>query len=70
MARQGIEEISAVLGMNPETFREQAVQAIPIQRMAEADEIAGLTVFLCSKLAGAITGQAINVCGGATGGVA
>ena len=70
MARQCIAETAAFLGVNPETFREEAIKAIPIQRMAEADEIAGLTVFLCSRPASAITGQAINVCGGATAGVA
>lgn len=70
MARLGIEETAAVLGVTPEAFREQAVQAIPMKRMAEADEIAALAVFLCSAGANAITGQAINVCGGTTAGIA
>ena len=70
MARQGIEETAAVIGMTPDAFREQAIEAIPIKRMAEADEIASLAVFLCSKEAGAITGQALNVCGGTTAGIA
>lgn len=70
MARLGIEETAAVLGMTPATFREQAVRAIPMKRMAEADEIAALAVFLCGPGANAITGQAINVCGGTTAGIA
>ncbi len=70
MARLGIEETAAVAGITPEAFREQAVQAIPMKRMAEADQIAALAVFLCSPGANAITGQAINVCGGTTAGIA
>jgi NAD(P)-dependent dehydrogenase (short-subunit alcohol dehydrogenase family) len=34
-------------------------------RFLEADEIAAMAVFLCSDTAKGITGQAINVCGGA-----
>lgn len=68
MARQGIEDTAAVLGMSAEDFRDQAIAAVPIQRMAEVDEIAALTVFLCQPDAAAVTGQAINVCGGATAG--
>lgn len=70
MARQGIEETAARLGMPPEKFREQAIAAIPIKRMASVEEVASLVVYLCSPEAAAITGQAINVCGGATAGAA
>lgn len=70
MARLGIDETAAILGLSSETFREQAIEAVPIKRMAEAGEIASLAVFLCSRAAGAITGQSINVCGGATAGIA
>lgn len=68
MAQQGIEETAEVLGMSPEKFRSQAISAVPIKRMAEVEEVAALTVYLCSQAAAAITGQAINVCGGATAG--
>ncbi len=68
MARQGIEETAAVLGVSTETFRARAMAAVPIQRMAEVGEIAALTVFLCQPDAAAMTGQALNVCGGATAG--
>ncbi|RMH34916.1 MAG: SDR family oxidoreductase [Nitrospirae bacterium] len=70
MARQGIEETAARLGIPPEMFREQAIAAIPIKRMASVEEVASLVVYLCSPEAAAITGQAINVCGGATAGMA
>jgi len=68
MARQGIEETASVLGMSQQEFRAQAIAAIPIKRMAEVEEVAALTVYLCSPAAASITGQAINVCGGATAG--
>ncbi len=68
MARQGIEETAAVLGMPVATFRARAVAAVPIQRMADVGEIAALAVFLCHTDAAAITGQGLNVCGGATAG--
>lgn len=70
MARQGIEETAAILGVSPEEFREIAISAVPIKRMAEADEVASVVVYLCSKAASAMTGQALNVCGGVTAGIA
>ena len=68
MAREGIEEMAAILGMSADTFRTQAIAAVPIRRMADVGEIAALAVFLCQPDAAAITGQALNVCGGATAG--
>jgi 3-hydroxybutyrate dehydrogenase len=70
MARQGIEETAVILGVSPEEFREMAISAVPIKRMAEAEEVASAVVYLCSKAASAITGQSINICGGATAGIA
>jgi 3-hydroxybutyrate dehydrogenase len=68
MARQGIAETAAVLGVSAEEFRRRAVQAIPIKRMVEPSEIGDLAIYLASPAAGGITGQAINICGGATAG--
>jgi len=36
--------------------------------MAEAEEVASVVLYLCSHAASAITGQALNVCGGTTAG--
>jgi 3-oxoacyl-[acyl-carrier protein] reductase len=44
--------------------RERAVAAIPLQRIATADDIAGPVVFLASSLARHITGEILNVNGG------
>jgi len=68
MAQQGIEETAALLGVSPDEFRRQAIQAIPFKRMVEASEVADLAVYLASSAAGGITGQALNICGGATAG--
>ena len=68
MARQGIAETAAGLGVSAEEFRRHAVKAIPIQRMIEASEVGDLAVFLASSRAAAMTGQALNICGGATAG--
>jgi len=68
MAHQGIEETAALLGVPSEEFRRQAVQTIPIKRMVESSEVADLAVYLASPAAAGITGQALNICGGATAG--
>jgi NAD(P)-dependent dehydrogenase (short-subunit alcohol dehydrogenase family) len=66
MARQGIAQVSAALGVPPEEFRRQAVEAVPLKRMVEGPEVAALAVYLASDAAAAMTGQALNICGGAT----
>lgn len=66
MARQGINETAANLGVTPQQFKEQAVAAVPIRRFLEAEEVAELVCYLASDHANGITGQAINICGGQT----
>jgi ketoreductase len=39
---------------------------VPIKRFLDADEVAGLVLYLVSEKAAGITGQAINICGGQT----
>lgn len=64
MARQGMTEIGKLMGLTGEQFKEKALGHVPIKRFVEADEIAAMAFFLASADAAAITGQAINVCGG------
>lgn len=66
MARRGITESAAHLGITPEEFKKQAVDAVPIRRFLQTDEVAALVCYLASDLAQGITGQAINICGGQT----
>jgi len=66
MARLGIEESAAYQGISADEFKRQAVEAVPIRRFLEADEVAHLVCYLASPKASGITGQAINICGGQT----
>jgi len=45
--------------------RERIEQQIPLRRVATAEDVAGPIVFLCSELARHITGEILNVNGGA-----
>ena len=45
--------------------RERIAGAIPIGRIASADDVAGPIVFLCSALGRHVTGEILNVNGGA-----
>lgn len=66
MARRGINESAAYQGTTVDQFKKQAVEATPIKRFLEAEEVADLVLYLASKKASGITGQAINICGGQT----
>jgi len=57
-------EMSAAALSNPETSR-KAMSLIPLGRAAHVDEIAGPILFLCTPLAGFISGEIFNVNGGA-----
>ncbi len=48
----------------PATERERMLAQIPLARFGAADDIAGAILFLCSGLAGYVTGQTIHVNGG------
>ncbi|MHB8483107.1 MAG: SDR family NAD(P)-dependent oxidoreductase [Nitrospiria bacterium] len=64
MAEQGISETAKSLQISPEEFKKSAQNAIPMKRFVDAGEVAELAVFLAGEDARAITGQAINICGG------
>jgi NAD(P)-dependent dehydrogenase (short-subunit alcohol dehydrogenase family) len=64
MAVEGMTLGAAALGTTYEEFRRRALNAVPIKRIIQPDEVAGLVRFLASPAAAAITGQTYNLCGG------
>jgi NAD(P)-dependent dehydrogenase (short-subunit alcohol dehydrogenase family) len=66
MARQGIREAAEALGVPPERFKARALEDVPLGRFLDPEEIAGLAVYLASDESAGMTGQAINLSGGAT----
>jgi len=57
-------EMSAAALTHPETSK-KVLATIPLGRVASAGEIAGPILFLCTPLAGFVSGEVFNVNGGA-----
>ena len=66
MAAEGMRQGAGATGTTFEEFREQALGAVPLKRIIQPEEVAGLVRFLSSPAAAAITGQTYNICGGQT----
>ncbi len=66
MAASGMAAVAGRLGITTKEFREQALSRVPLGRMLAPEEIAPLTLYLLSEESAGMTGQAINLCGGAT----
>jgi NAD(P)-dependent dehydrogenase (short-subunit alcohol dehydrogenase family) len=66
MARTGMELLAEATGTTYAKARRQALAAVPLQRIAQPEEIGALVAYLCSPAAGGMTGQAIALDGGAT----
>jgi len=66
MARAGMEGMARRLGVTVDRFHADAMGRVPLGRMLRPEEIAPLALYLLSDAAGMMTGQAINLCGGAT----
>ncbi len=65
MARRGVEENARRQGIPAEEFRRQAEARVPLGRFIEPEEVARLALFLASDQGSGITGQSINLDGGA-----
>jgi len=66
MAEQGMRMGAEENGWTFEEFRDRALGRVPIKRIIQPEEVAGLVKFLASPGASAITGQTYNICGGQT----
>jgi NAD(P)-dependent dehydrogenase (short-subunit alcohol dehydrogenase family) len=64
MAIEGMTLGAAAMGTTYDEFRRRALKAVPIKRIIQPEEVAGLVRFLASPGAAAITGQTYNICGG------
>ncbi len=64
MALQGMTLGAEAMGTTYDEFRRRALNAVPIKRIIQPEEVAGLARFLASPAAAAITGQTYNICGG------
>lgn len=59
------DQVAKARGISREEVLDQTAQGVPIGRLAEAEEIARVIVFLCSEAASYVTGSAWSVDGGA-----
>lgn len=66
MATEGIMEISSHIGVSPEDFKKDALTRVPLGRFLDPEEVANLALYIASDAAKSMTGQALNICGGAT----
>jgi len=66
MSTQGMQLGANAMGITFDQFKEQAIGRVPIGRIIQPEEVAGLVKFLASPDASAITGQTYNICGGQT----
>ncbi len=65
MAHQGLEGMSRAMGVSTEEARRIAMQDVPLGRMSQPEEVAGVVAWLCSPDARGVTGQGLDVNGGA-----
>ena len=64
MAIQGWSQGATHAKVTVDEFKSMMLDDVPIKRVIDPSEVAGLVKFLCSKQASAITGQTYNICGG------
>jgi NAD(P)-dependent dehydrogenase (short-subunit alcohol dehydrogenase family) len=65
MAREGLENFARALGTDLPGARAEALKAVPLGRMSRPEDVAGLVAWLVSEDAVGVTGQALDMNGGA-----
>jgi NAD(P)-dependent dehydrogenase (short-subunit alcohol dehydrogenase family) len=65
MAREGLEGMAQALGTDVEEARAMAMSEVPMGRMSEPADVAGMVAWLLSGDARGVTGQSLDMNGGA-----
>jgi NAD(P)-dependent dehydrogenase (short-subunit alcohol dehydrogenase family) len=65
MAHAGLSDMASAMNVSVDEARRIAMQAVPMGRMSEPEDVAGLVAWLISKDARGVTGQALDINGGA-----
>jgi NAD(P)-dependent dehydrogenase (short-subunit alcohol dehydrogenase family) len=65
MASEGLEGMARAMSTSVDQARAIAMQAVPLGRMSEPEDVAGLVAWLISPDARGVTGQGIDMNGGA-----
>jgi NAD(P)-dependent dehydrogenase (short-subunit alcohol dehydrogenase family) len=65
MARDGIDGIAAAMGVSHEEAYEVAMSQVPMGRMSAPEDVAGMVAWLASPDARGVTGQGLDMNGGA-----
>jgi NAD(P)-dependent dehydrogenase (short-subunit alcohol dehydrogenase family) len=65
MAHAGLADMARAMNVSADEARRIAMQAVPLGRMSEPEDVAGLVTWLISTDARGVTGQALDINGGA-----
>ena len=65
MAWEGIDGMAVAMGVSREEAVRVAMQAVPLGRMGRPEEVAGMVAWLLSEDARGVTGQGLDMNGGA-----
>ena len=65
MAREGLQGMAQGMGISFREAHDVAMQDVPLGRMGKPEEVAGMIAWLCSADAHGVTGQALDINGGA-----
>ena len=65
MAREGIDGMASGMGVSHDAAYDIAMQQVPMGRMSEPEDVAGVVAWLMSPDARGVTGQGIDINGGA-----
>lgn len=65
MAREGLEGMARAMGITLEAAHAKAMEAVPLGRMSAPEDVAGLVAWLAGPDARGVTGQGLDMNGGA-----